>query len=238
MSKSNKRYWVVSVFLGSLLNLGLFVLLPNLGQSKPTPPEPVIVVDFMQWQEPVEKPADKPQPPKKNPTPKPKPKPKPKKKKQTKPKLEKKPKLVPIKKPKQPKPEKPLEIKKPLLTETEQPPELQAPQDMPEPIKTIEEPMPEPTPLFQLTTLPRYVHKVTPVYPPVMQAQGREAIVKLEALIDKKGVVRKVTVSKSAGDLFDQAAIAAIKASIFLPGNVDGKPVAVLMRLPVTFRLR
>ena len=71
-----------------------------------------------------------------------------------------------------------------------------------------------------------------------MLVQGKEGKVKLEVLIDDKGKIRKVTVIKSAGEAFDQAAITAISNSSFTPGNVDGKPVTVLLRVPVNFSLR
>lgn len=97
--------------------------------------------------------------------------------------------------------------------------------------------LPTPVPTFKLTETPRFLHKATPVYPPQMKTSGQTGLVKLSALIDKHGRVRKVTIIKSAGDEFDQAAIAAIKASTFIPAKIGGQPVAVLLKLPVNFRL-
>ncbi|RFA29270.1 hypothetical protein CAI21_09290 [Alkalilimnicola ehrlichii] len=71
-----------------------------------------------------------------------------------------------------------------------------------------------------------------------MRQQGREGVVRLEVLIDHRGQVVQVTVSESAGEAFDQAAIAAMRASSFSPGRMDDKPVPVLMRIPVSFKLR
>ena len=71
-----------------------------------------------------------------------------------------------------------------------------------------------------------------------MLAQSKEGKVRLEVLIDDKGKVRKVTVIKSAGEAFDQAAVAAISSSSFTAGNIDGKPVTTLLKLPVNFKLR
>ncbi len=70
-----------------------------------------------------------------------------------------------------------------------------------------------------------------------MRTQGISGIVKLEALIDKEGRVRKVSILKSAGKAFDEAARRAILASSFYPAEVEKKPVAVLLRLPVRFEL-
>jgi len=102
----------------------------------------------------------------------------------------------------------------------------------------VEEALPTPVPIFEVSSLPRFVHRETPVYPSAMKQQGKEGTVKIEALVDALGKVRSVTVIQSAGELFDQAAIAAIQSSTFIPANTNGKPVPVLLRLPVRFRLR
>jgi len=238
-----KTTWVAAFLIGSILNISLFLVLPNLGRTEPPAPPPIITLDFVEWQQPTKQ---------KKPEVKPKPKPKPKKvvKKKPKPKQQlKKPEPKPVESPK-PKP-----VEKPVLTEE---PEIEPPEELPKPVEpepVVEEPvvteaaeteekvseediLPTPTPIFQLTSMPRMIHRETPVYPAVMRAQGKEGKVKLEVLIDSKGKIRKVTVIKSAGKAFDQAAIAAISNSSFTPGNIDGKPVAVLLRLPVNFRLR
>lgn len=71
-----------------------------------------------------------------------------------------------------------------------------------------------------------------------MRHLGREGVVELDALIDSTGKVREVTIVLSAGPAFDQAAQAAILACTFAPGEVNGKPVTTLLRLPVKFRLQ
>ncbi len=101
----------------------------------------------------------------------------------------------------------------------------------------VEKSLPTPVPLFKLTQTPRFLHREVPVYPDVMRAQGISGVVKLEALIDKEGRVRKVSILKSAGKHFDEAAKRAILASSFYPAKVKHEPVAVLLRLPVKFSL-
>ncbi len=218
MKRINLNYWITAIAIGSLLNTSLFVLLPKLGKTEPPKAPSIIKVEFMAWQQPRKK---QPTPPKNKPKLKPKPKPK----------LEKpKPKLAP--------PPKSLPKKKPALTE--EPTPIEKP-PIPEPAikeEPTEEILPVPAPIFELTSMPRMIHRETPVYPPEMRAQGKEATVKLEVLLDVNGQVKKVTIKKSGGSLFDQAAINAIKSSTFMPGNINGKPVAVLMRIPVKFRLR
>ena len=95
-----------------------------------------------------------------------------------------------------------------------------------------------PVPLFKLTNLPRFAHKVEPEYPLDMRSLGKEATVKLELLIDRNGKVRKVTVLSSGGLEFDDAATKAMLQSTFVPGNIEGESVAVRMRIPIRFSLR
>ena len=72
-----------------------------------------------------------------------------------------------------------------------------------------------------------------------MRVTGKALVrVKLEVLIDAKGKVRKVSVIKSAGQLFDESAVNAMWASTFEPGKIDGKRVTVLMRTYVNFKLQ
>lgn len=237
MKNLNRLYWLIAFLIGTMLNTTLFFVLPNLGHSKQIPKPEIITVEFMAWQQPAKKPPNKLEPVKKK-------KPVPKKKKKPKPKKPK-----PIVKPK-PKP-----VKKPVLTEKiepktpEPPPEEPIPDPVEEaPIKPvekieeelepIEEALPVPAPVFKLTSMPRMVHQSPLEYPPSMQAQGREAVVKLAILLDVKGKVRKITVEKSGGEAFDKAAIESMRKSKFLPGNIKGKPVAVLLKKKIRFRLQ
>jgi len=222
--------------------MGLFLFLPALGRTEPPSPPQVIELEFMAWQQPIQKKIAPPKKvipkPKKIPKPKPKPRPKPVKKKITpKPKVVTKPTPQPvlaeevIADKSQPK-VKPTEIiEEPIEPET---PNFPIPKDA----EFSDEALPIPTPIFQLTSLPRMIHRQTPVYPPDMKQQGKEATVKLEVLLDVKGKIRKITIKRSGGVAFDQAAIEAIENSSFMPANIEGKPVAVLMKIPVKFRLR
>jgi len=97
--------------------------------------------------------------------------------------------------------------------------------------------LPPPVPFYKLSDLPRFTHRETPVYPENMRASGNKGTVELMVLIDKTGKVRKITILKSAGDSFDQAAIDAIRASTFMPAKVKGKPVTALLKMPVKFKL-
>ena len=128
------------------------------------------------------------------------------------------------------------ETEKPPVVEPQEPVTVE-PADEPQ-SEVTGEPLPQPVPLFKLTSLPRFVHKVEPNYPESMRSLGKEATVKLELLIDRKGRVRQVTVLQSGGEAFDKAASEALLSSSFIPGNIEGQPVAVRMRIPIRFKLR
>jgi len=141
------------------------------------------------------------------------------------------------------KPEKIVPAKKPMLVEEKIIPLEEAEPLTPDPQSPVMDAKPDtnalpiPTPMFQLTQGPRFLHKEPPIYPETMRSNGTTGVVKLEALIDQEGRVRKVKVLKSAGEYFDQSAKRALLASSFLPAKIDDKPVAVLLRLPVRYRL-
>ncbi|RLA08245.1 MAG: hypothetical protein DRQ51_02970 [Gammaproteobacteria bacterium] len=104
--------------------------------------------------------------------------------------------------------------------------------------KTAINSLPTPVPLFKLTSVPRFISKIIPEYPKQMQTQNKQATVVIEALIDKYGKVRQVKIKKSAGNLFDKAAVDAIKKSKFSPALIKGTAVAVMYRIPVKFKLQ
>lgn len=242
MKNPNFSYWFIAIILGSLINMGLFLFLPAIGRTAPPKKPQIIELDFLAWQQPAPQKTTPQKKVEKEKKPKPRPKPKP---------VKKKAKPLPLPKPKPKKtPQKPMP--KPALSESVIPEKIKP---KPAPIETppiIEQkntptsrsdviskaPLPTPIPIFKLTSLPRMLHRQTPVYPPAMKQEGKEATVKLEILLDIKGLVRKVVIKKSGGEAFDLAAIAAIKSSTFMPANINGKPVAVLMKIPVKFRLR
>ncbi len=213
-------YWPIAIGLGLLISIALFLAIPRLDEIPSLSPVKVIELDFFEWQPPP-KPA--PAQPKAHVKPKPKPILKP---------TETKPKEITP-----PKPD-------PVLTEQEienepQPiPEPEPPSQQVESPLPAQEVLPSPVPLATLTAMPRFLHKERPIYPRAMHTAGKEAIVKLNVLIDKHGNIRDITIKKSAGPDFDQAAIAAIRQSSFSPGEIEHQAVAVLLTVPVKFKLR
>ena len=240
MKDIHYSHWLIAFIVGSIINLSLFMFLPAMGRTEiPAPPQ-IIELNFLSLP-----PSDQ----RKQITPK---------KVVAKPKIQNKSKLKP--KPTKPKitPIPKVKVKpKPVLSESVVPAKLKPKPDLepdlkPE-LKTVKEPietepqknvipteevLPIPTSIFKLSNLVSMIHRQIPVYPAEMRAKGKEATVKLVVLIDAKGKVRKITVLKSAGEAFDQAAIDAIQLSTFKPADVKGRPVSAQHKLSVNFRLR
>jgi TonB family protein len=83
---------------------------------------------------------------------------------------------------------------------------------------------------------PKLVRDSRPVYPPVLAGSGQEGVVVLELEVAPDGQVRDAKVLTSAGEVFDQAALAAAKGLGFEPATSNGKPVAV--KIQFRYRIR
>lgn len=83
---------------------------------------------------------------------------------------------------------------------------------------------------------PLKTKNVAPVYPPIAVAAHTEGVVILEATIGTDGKVKDVKVVRSIKQL-DDAAIDAVRRWEFKPTVIDGKPVQVIMTIPVNFTL-
>ena len=79
----------------------------------------------------------------------------------------------------------------------------------------------------------RFVHAE---YPEEAKAEGREAAVQLLVVVDAEGQVTEIALQESAGEVFDQAAIAAVKQFEFTPATLDGQPIPV--RIGYTYRFK
>ena len=96
---------------------------------------------------------------------------------------------------------------------------------------------------LQTTTLggsthaPRFLHKAPLEYPDRALQQSIAGTVWLEATIDENGISQHIKVIESVGFGCDEAAIAALKASRFLPARQDDKPIAIRIKIPYRFRL-
>ncbi|MFH0783904.1 MAG: TonB family protein [Pseudomonadota bacterium] len=221
---------LIATLVGLPSTIGLFALIPLISAvTYHSPPiAPIMVVDLVEI--PKAKPVETKAEPKllSEPPAKVQPQPSPvvleKKLKVNKKKMVKTADQLSLKTAPEPDPQAAVET----ISKTVQPVTEDAPDSVSEPV---------PTPIFKLSTMPRFIHREMPVFPEKMKTFGRSATVKLKALIDKDGNVRKVMVVESAGPEFDQAAITALEKSSFFPGMLEDRPVAVMLRLPVIFRL-
>ena len=105
----------------------------------------------------------------------------------------------------------------------------------------IEPPAEEvPSKFFVCDEAPVVIKRVTPKYPKFAKTAGIEGTVVLEVVVKKDGTVGKIEIVKSlmsGPDGLDEAAVQAMKQTIFQPAKANGKPVAVWVTLPITFKL-
>ena len=84
---------------------------------------------------------------------------------------------------------------------------------------------------------PRLIERVEPIYPPLARQAGIEGDVLLEALLGTDGRVEQVRVV-GGRPLLATSAQAAVEQWRYEPTTLNGRPVAVLLRVTVQFRLR
>jgi TonB family protein len=83
---------------------------------------------------------------------------------------------------------------------------------------------------------PKPIHQEAPVYPDQEKADKVQGVVKLTAVINKKGEVEKVEVEETSGNQnLDQAAIDAVKKWSFRPATRNRKPIAASYSLTLRF---
>ena len=82
------------------------------------------------------------------------------------------------------------------------------------------------------------IHRVGPDYPETARKLRIERVGMLRAMITTDGTVDGVQVVKSAGPLFDSAAVAAVRKWTYRPATRDRRAVAVYLDVTVTFALR
>jgi len=235
-------YWPSATLLGFFLTYGLFLFVPPLDGQAETKEQAVIELDFVEWQAPVPEAPPAAQAIKQAPI-KPKPKPTPVVPKPAPIKAVEPEPILTQQEPEQAAPPEPVPEPEPveqILTLAEPEPAITPPKEQSEVVETqaADELLPTPVALAALTAMPRFLHKQAPVYPATMRAIGKQATVVLVALIDEQGTVRKITIKKSVGEAFDQAAISALENSRFMAGSIDGKPTTVNLTIPIKFTLR
>ena len=91
---------------------------------------------------------------------------------------------------------------------------------------------------FMVEVKPKVLHAVKPVHPEEALRDSLEGKVFLKFIVNVDGSVSDVKVVRVIGsEVFRQAAIDAVSQSRFKPAEHNGKPVAVWMTQPITFRL-
>jgi TonB family protein len=94
-----------------------------------------------------------------------------------------------------------------------------------------------PAPAGVLTKAPELLQFIEAAYPKDAEGKRLEGAVGLLVDIDESGAVSKVEVAESAGNGFDEAAVAAVKQFRFSPAEIDHKPSAVRISYRYSFVL-
>jgi protein TonB len=95
----------------------------------------------------------------------------------------------------------------------------------------------EPVRIGGTITAPTKVFDVAPLYPAIARDAGVEGTVILQATTGLDGRVDDLQVLRSVPFL-DQAAMTAVRQWRYTPTRLNGQPVAVIMTVTVSFRLR
>jgi len=83
-----------------------------------------------------------------------------------------------------------------------------------------------------------YLQKKTE-YPQQARELGIQGITLVQFVVDRYGAVGKVTVEVSSHPLLDKEAVRVVRSlPKWVPGKINGKPVACYYRLPIVFELR
>ena len=87
---------------------------------------------------------------------------------------------------------------------------------------------------------PRVIKEVKPEYMDEAKKAGIQGSVLLGVTVEADGSVGEVTVTRSLDKEhgLDEQAVKAVKQWKFEPGRKDGKPVAVLVQIEMTFTLK
>ncbi len=90
----------------------------------------------------------------------------------------------------------------------------------------------------RLTKAPQLLEFVEAAYPDVTPQPDHDVSVTLQVLIDVQGRVAAAKVVASAGPLFDQAALDAVKMFVFSPAEVDDQPSPIWIEYRYVFTLQ
>ncbi len=92
--------------------------------------------------------------------------------------------------------------------------------------------------LSEVDTPPRLIRKIDPLYPVAAKSEKIQGKVTLRFIVTKDGRVDEATVVKAApSGVFSDSALKAILSWQFRPATKDGKPVNVIIIVPLIFEL-
>jgi protein TonB len=103
---------------------------------------------------------------------------------------------------------------------------------------TGEKPSDEPIPEALVSSPAQPLYAFKPPYPGAARAEGVEATVTVEIIIEVDGSVREAHVVRKAGFGFDEAALTAVRQFRFTPARKDGRAVRERKRSTFEFRLQ
>ena len=89
-----------------------------------------------------------------------------------------------------------------------------------------------------LITPPKLVRFVEAAHPEAEGEEPSEAVVELDIVVGKDGLVTEVSVARSGGAAFDEAALAAARQFVFEPARRDWEPIAARIRYRYVFELK
>jgi TonB family protein len=99
-------------------------------------------------------------------------------------------------------------------------------------------PRPDSSPSVTQHQEPRLIEHVPAAYPPSAASRGIEGVVEVSFSVSIDGTVNDVTVvSAEPADVFNQAAIAAVRRWKYEPKTVNGTPVEAHMQLSLEFKM-
>jgi TonB family protein len=106
-----------------------------------------------------------------------------------------------------------------------------------EPVKPATPPELPPQRIDTNGVQPQVLYRVTPEYPEILRKAHVQGMVILEAVINKDGTVRSVTVLRSDNAIFEKSASQAAMQWQFSPGTINGVPVAAYCTITIIFQL-
>jgi TonB family protein len=97
--------------------------------------------------------------------------------------------------------------------------------------------LPEPAEEFLITSMPRALEEIRPVYPKWAKEQKISGSVIFEILIDKKGTVRQATLLRGLHPELDKLAKEAIMKFKFKPAYIEKEATAVRIKYAIKYLL-